>query len=458
MSNIATSKEMCRACCGIRFCISNGIVLEYSSLTNRITPISVLPEAKNIQLQQIQHVWSLTPTSIQPDISFAEYWNRLNGRVKNLTLEVTEQCNCRCTYCLYSGSYDNRRVHSPKKMSPETMLNALKYFHGMNKCCNSAHVAFYGGEALLEFELIRNAVFYCKDLFRGKKVSFSISSNGLLLNNECVEWLLCHPEVSVVITMNGPFHDKQRRTVEGHPTLKQTLENLATIKKNYWNVWEQQISFICNATTLDEIRPLRAFYLRKIGKLPVTITNIVAEHGNTAIASIARKEKMSHVVNWKSLAKEFLKTGDDFLNVLFRSRLRSIHNRQIVGNDAPCYHHTCLPFINNMFITTEGFINLCERNPLMFFGDVTRGIQKNKIESLITNAYRAFGLKCGACWARRLCSVCYANIDGLPDKKCTIPDELCKRERANILEDLRLYCEIQISYPNLLHKIVKNNY
>ena len=47
-------------------------------------------------------------------------------RLKQLTLQVTQQCNLRCAYCVYSGNYYTRE-HSDKKMPWETALKALFY-------------------------------------------------------------------------------------------------------------------------------------------------------------------------------------------------------------------------------------------------------------------------------------------------------------------------------------------
>lgn len=43
----------------------------------------------------------------------------LNNCMRIMTLQVTQNCNLRCKYCVYSGSYSNR-VHSNKRMSFET--------------------------------------------------------------------------------------------------------------------------------------------------------------------------------------------------------------------------------------------------------------------------------------------------------------------------------------------------
>lgn len=43
----------------------------------------------------------------------------LNERLENLILQVTQQCNLRCSYCVYSGKYINR-THGQKPRSKLT--------------------------------------------------------------------------------------------------------------------------------------------------------------------------------------------------------------------------------------------------------------------------------------------------------------------------------------------------
>lgn len=45
-----------------------------------------------------------------------------------MTLQVTQNCNLRCKYCVYSGSYVNR-THMNKRMSLKTAIEAVKFFY-----------------------------------------------------------------------------------------------------------------------------------------------------------------------------------------------------------------------------------------------------------------------------------------------------------------------------------------
>ena len=61
---------------------------------------------------------------------------------------ITEQCNLRCTYCCYSGSYEGNRTHSNKSMSTEDIDQTLSFIRE-NARGDKLHIAFYGGEPLV---------------------------------------------------------------------------------------------------------------------------------------------------------------------------------------------------------------------------------------------------------------------------------------------------------------------
>ena len=93
----------------------------------------------------------------------------LDSNVQQLILQVTQNCNLRCKYCVYSGSYSNR-VHNNKRMDLCTALNAVDFFTEHSSMTNTANISFYGGEPLLEIDLIKKVVEYCEYKLKGKEI------------------------------------------------------------------------------------------------------------------------------------------------------------------------------------------------------------------------------------------------------------------------------------------------
>ena len=83
----------------------------------------------------------------------------LENDLGTMALQVTQNCNLRCKYCVYSGNYENRE-HSSLRMSRETAYKAIDYLVEHSANSENLHLGFYGGEPLLEFELIKDCVEY----------------------------------------------------------------------------------------------------------------------------------------------------------------------------------------------------------------------------------------------------------------------------------------------------------
>ena len=53
-----------------------------------------------------------------PDLKLIKYY--ADRHMQYMTLQITQNCNLRCEYCIYSGAYDHQRTHSSKRMSLDT--------------------------------------------------------------------------------------------------------------------------------------------------------------------------------------------------------------------------------------------------------------------------------------------------------------------------------------------------
>lgn len=111
----------------------------------------------------------------------------LENRMNQLVLQVTQKCNLRCSYCVYSGDYKNRN-HSQKEMSWETAKEAVDYLYGHSMSSEDIYISFYGGEPLLMFRLIKDVVEYVKREYCQRTVHFNLTTNGTLFTPEIVQY------------------------------------------------------------------------------------------------------------------------------------------------------------------------------------------------------------------------------------------------------------------------------
>ena len=143
--------------------------------------------------------------------SYMDY--HLNENIMQIALQVTQQCNFRCAYCVYcGGDFEFQRDHSSKRMSVETALAAIDFFAA--RCGNQEQpaIAFYGGEPLLEFSLIQKVTAYAEKKLYGKKPLFAITTNASLLTPDIARFFLKH-NFRTTISLDGTpeTHDRSRR-------------------------------------------------------------------------------------------------------------------------------------------------------------------------------------------------------------------------------------------------------
>ena len=114
----------------------------------------------------------------------------LNNCMEDLILQVTQSCNLRCEYCIYSENNASRhgRQHRDAVMSYDKAVQIINFF--MEHSRNKEIIGFYGGEPLLAFDLIKKIVQYIHSTFPERKVEYSITTNGTLLNNEIIEYII----------------------------------------------------------------------------------------------------------------------------------------------------------------------------------------------------------------------------------------------------------------------------
>lgn len=105
----------------------------------------------------------------------------IHSGFNQLIFSVTTDCNFRCSYCIYSDNFDEFRNHSYEYMNFDIAKKAidiyLKYFIEKEKydLLKKPAFSFYGGEPLLNFNLIKQIVSYIKSKYC-EDVIFSITT------------------------------------------------------------------------------------------------------------------------------------------------------------------------------------------------------------------------------------------------------------------------------------------
>jgi uncharacterized protein len=144
--------------------------------------------------------------------------------IRHLELMVTHDCNMRCRYC-YGSLGDEDWENAPylygattKGMDLETARRGVDYLVRESGRQKELSVTFFGGEPLLELDLIKQIVPYIRDRENEsrKKINLSLSTNGLLLTEAVVEYLIQN-HIGCQVSIDGPkhIHDRTRCLPDG---------------------------------------------------------------------------------------------------------------------------------------------------------------------------------------------------------------------------------------------------
>ena len=136
--------------------------------------------------------------------------------VKALCLHIAHDCNLACRYCFAEeGEYHGRRA----LMSFEVGKKALDFLVHNSGSRTNLEVDFFGGEPTMNWEVVKQLTEYGRSLEEefNKKFRFTLTTNGILLNDEILEF--ANKEMSnIVLSIDGrkEINDRMRPTRNGN--------------------------------------------------------------------------------------------------------------------------------------------------------------------------------------------------------------------------------------------------
>lgn len=409
-------------------------------------------------INQLQKNGFLLPTKIKeikhPMTDFIPDY--LENKIRNITLQVTQKCNFRCEYCAYSGIYNNRS-HSNKIMTFNIARKAIDFLINHSSGSKQINIGFYGGEPLLEFNLIKDCIKYAETKSIGKDLSFNLTTNGSLINHEIVEYFASH-NVAMSISIDGPkeIHDKNRKFVNGRGTFEQVHKNIKFIKKNYTDYYNNKINFLMVLDPESNMSCLNQFCRSEDGLFCDAI--ITSSFINDLYKKHELRYEEDFIVQWEYERFKFYLYKLGKLEQKHVSQLLGIGFQEIndIFNDfdkdfpelPSVVHHNgpCIPGQLRLFVTSDGNLFPCERvsekSECMKIGHIDSGFDFNKIKSLL-NVGKLSSEACKACFAIRLCKICAAKADDMTELSKVKKSLACFAARNEIEEKLRDGCALQ---------------
>ena len=347
----------------------------------------------------------------------------LQHRISDVILQVTQNCNLRCGYCVYGGNYKNRS-HSPKTMDFGLAKKAIDF--GMERSQESSNfvVSFYGGEPLLAFDLIKKCVAYAKENIQGKELHFNMTTNGTLFTTEIMDFLV-ENNFQLLISLDGDreSHDANRVFKSGKGSFDLIMQNVRNFKVRHPSYVAERVQFNTvinpktNPSCFDEFFSVSAIFqdthimFNEVASSNVKEDSLVSFSENYRI-----KRKFEFLKLFMSMSG---KLDESYVSRLVIDSKRSYYDLykelRLHAAIANVMHPQgpCIPGIARLFVNVNGEFFPCERVPELAYaciGNISNGFDVERIEQIM-NIGRLSEKECKSCWALRLCSSCLNDIE-----------------------------------------------
>lgn len=379
---------------------------------------------------------------------------KISSGIGSMSLSITERCNLRCRYCVYSGAFPERRHHSLKTMSFDTAKHAIDFLvsHSRESEYPPA-LSFFGGEPLLVFPLVKK----CIEYFRSKTEKdsiISITTNGALLSQEVVECLQ-NERVYINVSLDGPkeIHDAWRIRRDGTGSFNLVNCRLKMIKGSFPDYWKNHFGLFATIVPPVDLSVLADFFDSEIVKYfrSTPVEDYGADIGIPGEAKVIGLDALAEKFAMACCNSTFNTRVDGHLPLpftrnFFSIQMRKIHCRpQTPLGEVSDISGVCIPGVHKLFVSVDGNFFICEKTEgcaKALIGDVHQGISMDRVNRILDEFEALDWCKCSDCWLVRMCPVCYLHvIHGERWDKERL-ERSCAQIRGFYSFCLQLYCDI----------------
>lgn len=329
---------------------------------------------------------------------------RTSGVVKALCLHIAHTCNLNCSYCFASqGKYHGERA----LMSYEVGKRALDFLIENSGTRRNLEVDFFGGEPLMNFDVVKQLVAYARSIEKekNKNFRFTLTTNGVLVDDDVIEF--SNREMSnVVLSLDGrkEVHDRYRVDYAGNGSWEKIVPKFqkfvnARGGKNYY----MRGTFThANPNFLEDIKTMLDLGFSELSMEPV----VAASDDPAALTEADKPVVMKQYEDLAKLMLERDKEGKPF----------TFYHYMIDLKGGPCIYKRisgCGSGTEYMAVTPWGDLYPCHQfvgDEKFKLGDIWSGVNNKKIQDEFASCNVYAREECRDCWARLYCSGgCAAN-------------------------------------------------
>lgn len=326
------------------------------------------------------------------------------GVIKALCIHIAHTCNLNCEYCFASqGKYHGDRA----VMSFEVGKRALDFLIENSGSRKNLEVDFFGGEPLMNFEVVKQMVAYARSIEKekGKNFRFTLTTNGLLIDDDVIDF--ANKEMSnVVLSLDGrkEIHDKFRVDYAGNGSFDKIVPKFQKLVKarGNKNYYMRGTFTHHNPDFLEDIKEMLSLGFTELSMEPVVCASGDPSELTLEDLPIVMKQ-------YEELAELMLKKDKEGTPFTF-------YHYMIDLNDGPCIYKRisgCGSGTEYMAVTPWGDLYPCHQfvgEEKFKLGDIWNGVKNTSIQDEFMNCNVYARNECKTCWARLYCSGgCAAN-------------------------------------------------
>lgn len=359
--------------------------------------------------------------------SFIDVVKQRKTVVKALCLHIAHDCNLACKYCFAEeGEYHGRRA----LMSYEVGKKALDFLIANSGTRRNLEVDFFGGEPLMNWQVVKDLVAYGREQekIHNKNFRFTITTNGVLLNDEVQEFVNKEMD-NVVLSLDGrkEVNDKMRPFRNGkgsYDLIVPKFQKLADSRN-------QEKYYVRGTFTRDNLDFSKdVLHFADLGFKQISIEPVVGEDSD--FYSIKKEDLPKIFEEYDALAKALVEREKEGKGVNF-------FHFMIDLDGGPCVAKRlsgCGSGTEYLAVTPWGDLYPCHQfvgEEEFLMGNVDDGIVKPEIAEEFRGCSVYSKEKCKNCFAKFYCSGgCMANSQKFHGSIHDTYDIGCEMERKRV--------------------------
>ena len=361
------------------------------------------------------------------------------GVVKALCLHIAHTCNLNCSYCFASqGKYHGDRA----VMSFEVGKQALDFLVENSGTRHNLEVDFFGGEPLMNFQVVKDLVAYARSIEKekGKNFRFTLTTNGVLVDDDVIEW--ANRECSnVVLSLDGrkEVHDRFRVDYAGNGSWEKIVPKFQKfVEARGGKEYYMRGTFThANPDFLEDIKVMLDLGFNELSMEPV----VCAKDDPSALTDADMEVVMKQYEELAALMLQRDKEGKPF----------TFYHYMIDLTGGPCIYKRisgCGSGTEYMAVTPWGDLYPCHQfvgEERFKLGDIWTGVTNKEVQGEFAACNVYAHSECRDCWARLYCSGgCAANAYHATGSVTGVYEDGCKLFRK------RMECAIMVAIARAL--------